>query len=64
MALGAFLLKRYKEAAGLAMLPLAGVVLYYLARKGGDALVRKRFSGRSLERAVLFEWGDWFDCFE
>lgn len=28
------------------------LVLYYLARKGGDALIRKRFSGRSLERAT------------
>jgi membrane protein YqaA with SNARE-associated domain len=28
------------------------LVLYSLARKGGDALIRKRFSGRSLERAT------------
>jgi membrane protein YqaA with SNARE-associated domain len=28
------------------------LVLYYLARRGGDALVRKRFSGRSLDRAT------------
>jgi len=30
-ALGAFALKRYKEAAGIALLPVAGVILYYLA---------------------------------
>ena len=30
-ALGAFALKRYKEAAGIAMLPVAGVLVYYLA---------------------------------
>ena len=30
-ALGAFALKRYKEAAGIAMLPLAGVLVYYFA---------------------------------
>jgi membrane protein YqaA with SNARE-associated domain len=28
------------------------LVIYFLARKGGDALLRKRFSGRSLERAT------------
>ena len=28
------------------------LVLYAVARKGGDALVRKRFTGRSLERAT------------
>jgi membrane protein YqaA with SNARE-associated domain len=28
------------------------LVLYALARKGGDALVRKRFKGRSLDRAA------------
>lgn len=31
LALGAFAMKRYMEAAGLAMLPTIGVVLYYLA---------------------------------
>ena len=30
-ALGAFAIKRYKEAAGIAMLPVIGVVVYYLA---------------------------------
>lgn len=30
-ALGAFALKRYKEAAGLAMLPVLGVLVYYFA---------------------------------
>jgi membrane protein YqaA with SNARE-associated domain len=28
------------------------LVIYYLARKGGDAFIRKRFSGRSLDRAT------------
>lgn len=31
LALGAFFLNRFKEAAGLAMLPVIGVVLYYFA---------------------------------
>lgn len=31
MALGAFAVKRYKEAAGVAALPAIGVLLYYLA---------------------------------
>ncbi|HZJ09637.1 MAG TPA: hypothetical protein VFD39_08085 [Trueperaceae bacterium] len=31
LALGAFVLNRYKEAAGLAMLPFIGTVAYYLA---------------------------------
>lgn len=31
LALGAFAVKRYKEAAGVAALPAIGVLLYYLA---------------------------------
>jgi len=31
LSLGAFAMKRYMEAAGLALLPVIGVVLYYLA---------------------------------
>lgn len=31
LAIGAYAMKRYREAAGLAMLPVIGVVVYYLA---------------------------------
>ncbi len=40
--------------AGCATLwSIAGcLVMYYLGRKGGDALVRKRFAGGNVERAM------------